>query len=150
VGRTFETLRLFPRNPGIGENGGAILDDCFLASFYGYPADVNALAHFGMPGNAAIAGARARSSRVRAGAASGSHCTSDLVRINRLQRLCSRREGAAITSIDKLIEMVVRNEVDLVAVGRALLVDPAWATKVRDNRMQELLPFTAESLRFLS
>jgi 2,4-dienoyl-CoA reductase-like NADH-dependent reductase (Old Yellow Enzyme family) len=61
-----------------------------------------------------------------------------------------RGQGAAITSIDKLIGMVVRDEVDLVAVGRALLVDPAWATKVRDNRMQELLPFTAESLRFLS
>jgi 2,4-dienoyl-CoA reductase-like NADH-dependent reductase (Old Yellow Enzyme family) len=61
-----------------------------------------------------------------------------------------RGQGAAITSIDKLIEMVARDEVDLVAVGRALLVDPAWAAKVRDNRMQELLPFTPESLRSLS
>ena len=58
--------------------------------------------------------------------------------------------GAAITSIDKLIEMIARDEVDLVAVGRALLVDPAWAAKVRDNRMQELVPFTPESLRSLS
>lgn len=61
-----------------------------------------------------------------------------------------RGQGAAITSIDKLIEMIARDEVDLVAVGRALLVDPAWAAKVRDNRMQELLPFTPESLRSLS
>jgi 2,4-dienoyl-CoA reductase-like NADH-dependent reductase (Old Yellow Enzyme family) len=61
-----------------------------------------------------------------------------------------RGQGAAITSIDKLIEMIARNEVDLVAVGRALLVDPAWATKVRDNRMQELLPFTPEAMRTLS
>ncbi|MGP1678928.1 MAG: NADH:flavin oxidoreductase [Burkholderiales bacterium] len=61
-----------------------------------------------------------------------------------------RGQGAAITSIDKLIEMIARDEVDLVAVGRALLVDPAWASKVRDGRMQDLLPFTPESLRSLS
>ena len=61
-----------------------------------------------------------------------------------------RGQGAAITSIDKLIEMIAREEVDLVAVGRALLVDPAWAAKVRDNRMRDLLPFTPESLRSLS
>ena len=61
-----------------------------------------------------------------------------------------RGKGAAITSIDKLIEMVARDEVDLVAVGRALLVDPAWAAKVHENRMQDLLPFTPESLKFLS
>lgn len=61
-----------------------------------------------------------------------------------------RGKGAAITSIDKLIEMIVRDEVDLAAVGRALLVDPAWATKVRANRMQDLLPFTPESMKSLS
>ena len=61
-----------------------------------------------------------------------------------------RGKGAAITSIDKLIEMFARDEVDLVAVGRALMVDPAWATKVRENRMQDLLPFTAESMKSLS
>jgi len=61
-----------------------------------------------------------------------------------------RGQGAAITSIDKLLEMFAREEVDLVAVGRALLVDPAWARKVRENRMQDLLPFTPESLRSLS
>jgi 2,4-dienoyl-CoA reductase-like NADH-dependent reductase (Old Yellow Enzyme family) len=61
-----------------------------------------------------------------------------------------RGQGAAITGIDKLIEMIARDEVDLVAVGRALLVDPAWATKVRENRMQDLLPFTPESMKSLS
>jgi 2,4-dienoyl-CoA reductase-like NADH-dependent reductase (Old Yellow Enzyme family) len=61
-----------------------------------------------------------------------------------------RGQGAAIASIDKLIEMIARDEVDLVAVGRALLVDPAWAAKVRDNRMQDLLPFVPEALRSLS
>ncbi|MBE0624490.1 MAG: NADH:flavin oxidoreductase [Burkholderiales bacterium] len=61
-----------------------------------------------------------------------------------------RGKAAAITSIDKLIEMVAREEVDLVAVGRAMLVDYAWAAKVRENRMQDLLPFTPESLRSLA
>ncbi len=61
-----------------------------------------------------------------------------------------RGEGAAVTSIDKLIEMIAREEVDLVAVGRALLVDPAWAAKVHAGRMQDLLPFTPEALRSLS
>ena len=61
-----------------------------------------------------------------------------------------RGQGAAISGIDKLIEMVARDEVDLVAVGRALLVDPAWAGKVHDGRLQELLPFTPESMRSLS
>ncbi len=60
-----------------------------------------------------------------------------------------RGQGAAVTSIDKLIEMIAREEVDLVAVGRALLVDPAWAAKVHAGRMQDLLPFTAEALRTL-
>jgi 2,4-dienoyl-CoA reductase-like NADH-dependent reductase (Old Yellow Enzyme family) len=61
-----------------------------------------------------------------------------------------RGQGAAVTSIDKLIEMIAREEVDLVAVGRALLVDPAWAAKVHAGRMQDLLPFTAEALRTLA
>lgn len=61
-----------------------------------------------------------------------------------------RGQGATITNIDTVIEMVARNEVDLVAVGRALLVDPAWASKVRDKRMQDLPPFTPETMRSLS
>ena len=61
-----------------------------------------------------------------------------------------RGQAAAVTSIDKLIEMIAREEVDLVAVGRALLVDPAWAAKVHAGRMQDLLPFTAEALRTLA
>jgi 2,4-dienoyl-CoA reductase-like NADH-dependent reductase (Old Yellow Enzyme family) len=61
-----------------------------------------------------------------------------------------RGKGAASTSIDKLIDMFARDEVDLVAVGRALLVDPEWATKVHEGRMQDLLPFTQEAMKTLS
>lgn len=61
-----------------------------------------------------------------------------------------RSQGAAITNIDKLIEIIARDEVDLVAVELALLVDRAWLSTVRDKRIQELLPFTPASLRFPS
>jgi 2,4-dienoyl-CoA reductase-like NADH-dependent reductase (Old Yellow Enzyme family) len=60
-----------------------------------------------------------------------------------------RGKGAAITNIDKLIDMFARDEIDLVAVGRALLVDHQWGTKVREGRMQDLLPFTPESMKTL-
>jgi 2,4-dienoyl-CoA reductase-like NADH-dependent reductase (Old Yellow Enzyme family) len=66
--------------------------------------------------------------------------------------MSSLREGrgAAVAGLDKLLAMVAREEVDLVAVGRALLVDPAWAAKVRDGRVAELAPFTPEALKALS
>jgi 2,4-dienoyl-CoA reductase-like NADH-dependent reductase (Old Yellow Enzyme family) len=38
--------------------------------------------------------------------------------------------------------------VDLVAVGRALLSDPAWAAKIRDGR--ELSPFDAATFKVLT
>ena len=46
--------------------------------------------------------------------------------------------------LDRLEEMVAKGEVDLVAVGRALLGDPAWAAKVRAG--QAAMPFHSESL----
>ncbi|GAB6254392.1 NADH:flavin oxidoreductase [Bacillus cereus] len=55
-------------------------------------------------------------------------------------------KGANNTNIDKLIDMLEQEEVDLVAIGRALLADPAWAVKVRDGRFDELRPFQVESL----
>jgi len=51
---------------------------------------------------------------------------------------------------EAVIQMIDRGEVDLVAVGRALLVDPAWAEKIRDGRLDELVPFTPEALKTLS
>ncbi|EPM74681.1 FAD/FMN-binding oxidoreductase [Pseudomonas syringae pv. actinidiae ICMP 19072] len=35
------------------------------------------------------------------------------------------------------------------AVGRALLVDPDWALKVREGREQDILPFSREALTTL-
>ena len=36
------------------------------------------------------------------------------------------------------------------AVGRALLVDPAWAVKVRDGSVSDLMTFTPAALESLS
>ncbi|SFM48279.1 2,4-dienoyl-CoA reductase [Paenibacillus sp. 1_12] len=58
-------------------------------------------------------------------------------------------EGAGTSNVDTLIDKLGSNEFDLVAVGRALLIDPAWATKIREGRTDELTPFTPEALRTL-
>ncbi|MFM1654596.1 NADH:flavin oxidoreductase [Brevibacillus sp. B_LB10_24] len=58
-------------------------------------------------------------------------------------------KGSDITKIDGLIERLERGEFDLVAIGRALLADPAWASKIRDGRLDELLPFTADAVKTL-
>ena len=59
-------------------------------------------------------------------------------------------KGAAITALDRIADMIERDEVDLVAVGRALLADPAWASKVRDGRPEELQPFTVDAMKVLT
>lgn len=57
--------------------------------------------------------------------------------------------GGDIAKIDGLIEKLEHGEFDLVAIGRALLVDPAWASKIRDGRLDELIPFTREATQTL-
>lgn len=63
----------------------------------------------------------------------------------------SQPDGAAARAahMDRLLEMLARGDFDLVAVGRALLSDPAWAAKVRDGHLSELRPFTPEVLKTL-
>jgi 2,4-dienoyl-CoA reductase-like NADH-dependent reductase (Old Yellow Enzyme family) len=58
--------------------------------------------------------------------------------------------GAGRTAhIDRLVEMLVRGDFDLVAVGRALLADPEWPVKIRDARFDEIRVFTPEALKTL-
>jgi 2,4-dienoyl-CoA reductase-like NADH-dependent reductase (Old Yellow Enzyme family) len=64
----------------------------------------------------------------------------------------SSQPGAAAgrsAHIDRLLEMLARGDFDLVAVGRALLADPAWAVKVRDGYFSDLRAFTPEVLKTL-
>ena len=51
--------------------------------------------------------------------------------------------------LENLLERLNRQEFDLVAVGRALLVDADWALKVREGREQDILPFSREALMSL-
>ena len=51
--------------------------------------------------------------------------------------------------LDRLIRMIEAGVVDLVAVARALLVDPAWAAKIREGRIGELVEFTPEATKTL-
>lgn len=63
--------------------------------------------------------------------------------------LFTEGKGAENTKIDGLIERLEREEFDLIAVGRALLSDPLWASKIRDGRTDELVPFTPEAVKTL-
>ncbi|MWC27992.1 NADH:flavin oxidoreductase [Paenibacillus sp. MMS18-CY102] len=64
--------------------------------------------------------------------------------------LFTEGKGAGNASLDGLIDRLEREEFDLVAVGRALLVDPAWANKIQAGRFDELIPFTPKALSSLS
>ena len=55
-------------------------------------------------------------------------------------------EASQPASIDRLLERLERDEFDLVGVGRALIVDPDWAIKVRNGRFDELRDFDRASL----
>ncbi|MFQ6141575.1 NADH:flavin oxidoreductase [Streptomyces seoulensis] len=59
-------------------------------------------------------------------------------------------EGAAVGSLDNLLDRLERDEFDMVAVGRALLQDPEWAAKVLADRVDALKPYDAASLTTLS
>ncbi len=59
-------------------------------------------------------------------------------------------EGSPVEGIDDLLDRLERDEFDMVAVGRALLQDPEWASKVLTGRFDELKPYDASSLKTLS
>lgn len=58
-------------------------------------------------------------------------------------------ESSKPASLERLVEMLDRGDFDLVAVGRALLQDPEWVTKIKNGREDELLDFTKEALATL-
>lgn len=59
-------------------------------------------------------------------------------------------QGAGAAPLDKLLERMDNDEFDMIAVGRALLQDPDWATKVKEGRLDELSDYDAASLMSLS
>jgi 2,4-dienoyl-CoA reductase-like NADH-dependent reductase (Old Yellow Enzyme family) len=55
-------------------------------------------------------------------------------------------EGAQPASLDNLLHRLERDEFDLIAVGRALLSDPQWVSKIRNGNQDQLNDFDAASL----
>jgi 2,4-dienoyl-CoA reductase-like NADH-dependent reductase (Old Yellow Enzyme family) len=52
--------------------------------------------------------------------------------------------------LTRLVEMLARGDFDLVAVGRALLADPAWPSKLRDGKIDDIRIFAPEALATLA
>lgn len=59
-------------------------------------------------------------------------------------------ESSEPASLDELMRRLDRGDFDLVAVGRALLQDPQWTNKVREDRTSELQTFDASAFATLS
>ncbi|ASA22150.1 NADH:flavin oxidoreductase [Paenibacillus donghaensis] len=53
-------------------------------------------------------------------------------------------------NISGLLQRLEQGEFDLVAVGRALISDPAWPAKLQSGRTDDILPFTRESTQTLA
>lgn len=54
--------------------------------------------------------------------------------------------AASSASLARLSQMLSAGEFDLIAVGRALLADPAWALKIRYAAESSIIPYTRKSL----
>ena len=52
----------------------------------------------------------------------------------------------AATSIERAIEDISKNKYDMIAVGRALLSDPEWVLKMKEGRLNDVIPYTKEAL----
>jgi len=58
-------------------------------------------------------------------------------------------QGAEVANLDNLVERMEKDEFDLIAVGRALIQDPEWATKVKEGRLDALEAYDGEALKTL-
>ena len=50
------------------------------------------------------------------------------------------------TSIDKAIDDITNDKYDLIAVGRALLSDHEWVLKMKEGRVNDVIPYTKDAL----
>jgi len=58
-------------------------------------------------------------------------------------------KDAENSNIENLVDRMSNDEFDLVAVGRALLGEPNWVKKVKENNFDSIIPYTKESLEKL-
>ena len=66
-----------------------------------------------------------------------------------LEYMIENDSTAETHGVDELCERLDAGEFDAVAVGRALIADPEWATKLRDGRFDEIVGFNREQLKSL-
>ena len=64
-------------------------------------------------------------------------------------RAMSDAAATEINSLEKLYQRINNDEFELIAVGRALLQDPEWATKIKYGRTDELEDYNSKSLEAL-
>ena len=67
-----------------------------------------------------------------------------------LEYMVETDKVAKTANIDDLLVRLDQGEFDLVAVGRALIVDPEWSAKVREGRFADILPFSRDALSELA
>lgn len=60
-----------------------------------------------------------------------------------------KSETAQVTGIDDLLDRMERDEFDLVAIGRSLIVNPSWPVIVERGALNELQPFHRDVLQEL-
>lgn len=58
-------------------------------------------------------------------------------------------ESSSGTGIDELVEMMERGDFDMIAIGRALIVDPDWPQKVQSSTTAEFVNYTPKALETL-
>jgi 2,4-dienoyl-CoA reductase-like NADH-dependent reductase (Old Yellow Enzyme family) len=59
-------------------------------------------------------------------------------------------EGAGVTGLGELLDRLSKEEFDLVAIGRALIVNPDWPKLVMAGKMDQLKPFQKQALETLA
>lgn len=60
--------------------------------------------------------------------------------------ICSGAIGLEPSFPSQLLRSLSMNEIDLIAIGRALLADPAWASKLHAAMERSITPFTPQHL----
>jgi 2,4-dienoyl-CoA reductase-like NADH-dependent reductase (Old Yellow Enzyme family) len=58
-------------------------------------------------------------------------------------------EGSAHAPIDNVVARLEKGEYDMIAIGRALLQDPLWATKVKEGRTADMMDYDGKALATL-
>ena len=61
----------------------------------------------------------------------------------------SNADQAAVTGIEQLLGSLERDEFDLIAIGRSLIVNPDWPAIVRRGALEQLRPFQRDVLQQL-